>query len=115
MKKALLSSLFFLTCIVSGYAQILYGTTTQGGLNNGGTIIKFLPAVNNITVAHSFEAPALRDPGQNDFIEVSGKLYGMSNEGGAHSVGGIFSFDPATSTFARLKDFNGDDGAFPGR
>jgi uncharacterized repeat protein (TIGR03803 family) len=40
-----------------------------------------------------------------------GKLYGMTNMEGSADVGVIFSFDPSTSTYTKVKDFNGVDGA----
>ena len=55
MKKPLLVIIYFLACAITMQAQILYGTTFNGGADGGGTIIKFLPAANNLTVAKSFE------------------------------------------------------------
>ena len=37
----------------------------------------------------------------------------MTSSGGSSSNGIIFSFDPATSTYVNLKDFDGTNGAFP--
>src|SRR5687768_477969 len=42
-----------------------------------------------------------------------GKLYGMTNNGGSSNLGVIFSFDPSSSTFTKLKDYNGINGANP--
>ena len=42
MKKTLLTIIYFLACIFSIHAQILYGTTTYGGNDGGGTINKFI-------------------------------------------------------------------------
>ena len=35
-----------------------------------------------------------------------GKLYGMTSHGGSNGYGVIFSFDPSTSTYTKLKDFD---------
>src|SRR5438477_486950 len=46
-----------------------------------------------------------------------GKLYGMTSNGGSNSFGDgggvIFSFDPLSSTYTKLKDFNVVDGSHP--
>ena len=42
-----------------------------------------------------------------------GKLYGMTASGGSSGFGVIFSFDPSSSTYTKLKDFDGTNGANP--
>src|SRR6185369_1985868 len=47
-------------------------------------------------------------------IENNGKLYGITQDGGANSDGVIFSFDPAgEGTYTDLYDFDGDTGSSP--
>jgi uncharacterized repeat protein (TIGR03803 family) len=47
-------------------------------------------------------------------IQVSdGKLYGMTSAGGDHTRGVIFSYDPATSAYTKLIDFDGTNGRNP--
>src|SRR5947208_996528 len=118
MKKILLGTIYFLACIVSIEAQTLYGTTLHGGASEAGTIIKFLPATNNLTVAKSFESnPA--NPNYANFVQASdGKLYGTAGGGkkfgaGSNGYGVIFSFDPLSSTYTKLFDFNGKNGYNP--
>ena len=41
-----------------------------------------------------------------------GKLYGMTSYGGSGSYGVIFSYDPSSSTYTKLMDFDGTNGAF---
>ena len=113
MKKTLLSIIYFLACIFSIQAQVLYGTTRAGGLRGGGTINKFMPATNNLTVAKSFETIDRR-PTQNFILASDGKLYGMTSGGGNNNdFGVIFSFDPSSSTYTKLKDFDNANGANP--
>ncbi len=45
MKKILPSIIYFLACLFSIQAQTLYGTTSMGGNDGGGTINKFIPAI----------------------------------------------------------------------
>ena len=122
MKKNLLSVICFLECIISVHAQTLYGLTPKGGNDGVGTLIKFIPATNNLTVAKSFENYA-RNPFFTNLIQASnGKLYGMTSFGGNDSIvyatlhggGVIFSFDPSTSSYTKLKDFDGTNGLGPG-
>jgi uncharacterized repeat protein (TIGR03803 family) len=58
MKKYLIGIICFFACIFSIQAQTLYGTTYYGGNGGGGTISKFIPATNNLTVVKSFESLA---------------------------------------------------------
>jgi len=120
MKKSLLLIIYFLECILSIDAQTLYGLTPYGGNDGVGSLIKFIPTTNNLTVAKSFENYA-KYPQYTNFIEASdGKLYGMTLYGGNDKLGGpgygggvILSFDPSTSTYTNLKNFNGTDGIHP--
>src|SRR5450432_1286848 len=103
MKKALLSMTCFLAYIFSIQAQTLYSTTFYGG-NGGGTINKFVPVTNDLVVSKTFEGFTTNSYYTN-FIQASdGKLYGMSVSGGSSGVGVIFSFDPSSFTYTKLKD-----------
>ena len=42
-----------------------------------------------------------------------GKLYGMTSGGGSSGYGVIFSFDPSSSTYTKLKDFDDRMVAYP--
>ncbi|MDQ2719852.1 MAG: T9SS type A sorting domain-containing protein [Bacteroidota bacterium] len=113
MKKILLGFAYFLVSIFSIQAQTLYGTTFNGGNNGGGTINKFIPATNNLIVPKSFEDIA-SNPQFTNFIQASdGKLYGMTQQGGSSNMGVIFSFDPTSSTYTKVKDFDNTNGAYP--
>ncbi|MEO7482757.1 MAG: choice-of-anchor tandem repeat GloVer-containing protein, partial [Ferruginibacter sp.] len=121
MKKIILQIICFSLCVISAQAQSLYGLTSYGGNDGWGALIKFIPATNNLTVAKSFESFAA-NPHYTNFIQASdGKLYGMTLYGGSHLPGGrlgsgggaIFSFDPSTSIYTKLMDFDGINGANP--
>jgi hypothetical protein len=49
MKKKLLSIICFLACVISVHAQTLFGLTPDGGNDGAGSLIKFIPATNNLT------------------------------------------------------------------
>ena len=43
-----------------------------------------------------------------------GKIYGMTSEGGSsYGYGVIFSFDPSSSTYKKIFDFDGTNGGNP--
>ncbi|MDB5280717.1 MAG: Por secretion system C-terminal sorting protein [Ferruginibacter sp.] len=121
MKKVLLGFMCFFISITAINAQTLYGTTFAGGANGTGTIVKYTVATNELVVVKSFDAvssdPAATNDGVNpsaSLIQASdGKLYGMTINGGTGNNGVIFSYDPRTSQYTKLKDFQGIDGAHP--
>src|SRR5215210_712320 len=99
MKKSLIGIICFFACILSIQAQTLYGTTYNGGNDGVGTIIKFIPATNNLTVVKSFSFESSAAYPTGSLIRASdGKLYGMTLNGGSNDAGVIFSFDPSTFT-----------------
>lgn len=115
MKKILLSIIYFLGGILSIQAQTLY-TTVNGGGDGGGTIIRFIPATNNLTVLKSLKS---NDPANGGsptgslVLAGNGKLYGMTQFGGSTNQGVIFSYDPASGNYIKLHDFDGTNGANP--
>jgi uncharacterized repeat protein (TIGR03803 family) len=56
MKKILLSIIYFLACTFYLRSQTLYGTTSNGGNEGAGTINRFIPATNTLTVVQSFKS-----------------------------------------------------------
>lgn len=113
MKKIILIILSLFGGINFLPAQVLYGTTTNGGNDGGGTINKFIPSTNNLTVVKSFENIAT-NPVYTNFVQANdGKLYGLLAQGGRFGYGAIFSFDPATGLYTKLNDFDGVNGANP--
>jgi len=112
MKKIILTLSFILASYILK-AQVLYGTTYLGGKNNGGAICKLVTSANTLSAAFSFDAPDGKTP-QSSLLQASdGKLYGMTSDGGENSKGVIFLYDPATSTYTTLENFDGLDGASP--
>jgi uncharacterized repeat protein (TIGR03803 family) len=104
MKKILLSVLCLLIFTLSLQAQVLYGITTAGGNYGGGTINKFIPATNELTVAKSFERLDA-NPRASLTQASNGKLYGVTNNA-------IFRYDPSSFTYVVLKEFSELDGTF---
>jgi uncharacterized repeat protein (TIGR03803 family) len=92
----------------------LYGMTNGGGSNFAGVIFSFDPSSSTYTKLKDFDNTNGAFPFGSTLVQASdGKLYGMTNGGGSGGYGVIFSFDPSSSTYTKLKDFDNTDGANP--
>ncbi len=84
----------------------LYGMTTYGGAIDAGVLFSFNPTSSAFSALVNFAGSSGAYP-HGSLIQASdGKLYGNTYSGGSSGVGVLFSFTPATSTYARLKDFD---------
>ena len=111
MKRTLFLFCFLLNVFSFLQAQPSFlGLTEQGA--GYGAISKYDATTNTINLAHSFNLKGA-NPNGKMIKATDGKLYGMTTEGGASGHGVIFSFDPATSNYTVLKNFNKTDGANP--
>lgn len=94
-------------------AQVLYGTTSNGGDNDGGTICKLDVSAKTLTPVFSFDG---RDAANanGSFIQLAdGKLYGMAMNGGTKGFGAIFTYDPGTAVYKKIWDFDSVNGSHP--
>jgi uncharacterized repeat protein (TIGR03803 family) len=103
---------------------ILYGTTFNGGPNDGGTVYKFDPTTGMETVVYSFCSQTNCTDGLHPFanlLNIAGKLYGTTTQGGAScgayptGCGTVFMIDPDSSAETVLYSFHGGatDGWYP--
>ena len=92
----------------------LYGTTYQGGSFGYGIIYSFDPSNNTYTKVTNFDFDNGGQPyGDNGMIEASdGKLYGITVMGGKTGWGVVYSFDPSTSVYTKLKDLDNLSGNY---
>lgn len=85
----------------------LYGTTTQGGLNDDGIIFEFDPLTHVFTKLFDFDGPVSGSSSMGRMIQAdNGYLYGLTGAGGVNDVGVIFKFEPGLATYTKLFDFN---------
>ena len=91
----------------------LYGMTTYGGLNGAGVLFCFNTATLQYTKILDFNNTNGAYPTGSLMQATDGKLYGMTTYGGSKGFGVIFSVDPATSVFTKLKEFAGTNGNNP--
>jgi uncharacterized repeat protein (TIGR03803 family) len=84
----------------------LYGTTTAGGANNGGTIFK-LAKGRTITTLASFPSvsPGYAAGPSSLIMDTSGNLYGTDTVGGVNNTGTIFKLAKGSSTITTLASF----------
>lgn len=93
-------------------AGILYGTSSAGGLGNGGTIFTYTPATGVESIALNFDGSYGYNP--SPLLNVGGTLYGTTNSGGPSQWGSVFQFNPATSQTSLVYSFKGGtDGGNP--
>lgn len=85
-----------------------YGLTSAGGTYGYGTLFVYDNQASTFTKLVDFDGTSKgRQPLGSLIQATNGKLYGLTYQGGQNSVGVMFSYDPATSTFTKLYDFTG--------
>jgi uncharacterized repeat protein (TIGR03803 family) len=94
----------------------LYGMTLDGGTYGAGVIYKVDTSTLNYTVVYNFDGTHGSNP-YGSLIQASdGKFYGTTSEGGTnyHNYSGVlFSFDPGTSMYTDLYEFDDSSAGTP--
>lgn len=101
--------------------SVLYGTTTEGGANDLGTLFSVNSNGTGYAVLHTFAGGA-GDGSRPEFGSLvfdGTRFFGMTSAGGANNLGVVFSYDttaPPATAFSLLHSFAGGaaDGASPG-
>ncbi len=89
---------------------VFYGMTTDGGEYGYGIIYRFESGPGSFTRILSFEGEVSGKDGSGSMVFASnGKFYGMTVTGGIHDKGILFEFEPATETFIKKVDFDGNE------
>jgi uncharacterized repeat protein (TIGR03803 family) len=70
-----------------------YGTTTQGGANNVGTVFKLNAGTNTLTTLVTFTGTNGAEPYAGLIADAAGNLYGTTRIGGAGNAGTIFKIE----------------------
>jgi hypothetical protein len=80
----------------------LYGVTETGGTLGGGTVYELTPGSGGIwskteLYSFTFGTGDVSFPTSNLVSDAKGNLYGLSPEGGANGVGGVFELSPGSN------------------
>jgi uncharacterized repeat protein (TIGR03803 family) len=93
------------------YDGKLYGTTSWGGQYNNGILFEFDYRNQTVTKRFDFDEIITGKAPRSGLLQSSnGKLYGTTEEGGVHSQGVIFEFNPNNGNFVKKLDFSLPDG-----
>jgi uncharacterized repeat protein (TIGR03803 family) len=100
--------------LVQGTDGNFYGTTSQGAVNNGGTVFKVTPG-GTLTTLYSFCSQANCADGSRPIggliQATSGLLYGTTFSGGTESDGTVFSLSVGLRPFVKTSPTSGRIGA----
>jgi uncharacterized repeat protein (TIGR03803 family) len=88
-----------------------YGTTSDGGANDDGTVFRITPA-GELTILHSFDLTDGGDPDSALVQATNGSFYGTTTGGGANGYGTVFKIT-AGGTLTTLHSFDMTDGESP--
>ena len=91
-----------------------YGMASNGGQTNDGVIFEYDPVADNYLVVHHFSWATSGTTPYGSLVELDGKYYGMTNDGGINGDGALFEFDPSSNVLTVLRHFfSATDGETP--
>jgi uncharacterized repeat protein (TIGR03803 family) len=102
--------------LVVGTNGALYGTTSNGGTNDAGTLFTIRPDGSGYAVLHYFGGSSADGhyPGYGGLITGCGQiLYGTTAGGGANGLGTVFTIRQDGSGYKILRSFSTNDGTHP--
>jgi uncharacterized repeat protein (TIGR03803 family) len=99
--------------VINGPDGNMYGLCAAGGANGGGTIFKIDASTDIYTDEYDLTTANGSAAYGKLMLANDGKMYGLTQSGGANNVGVIFSYEPATHTYTKLYVFDNTSGANP--
>jgi uncharacterized repeat protein (TIGR03803 family) len=102
--------------LISDSAGNLYGATTVGGSDGGGTVFELTPSNGNWTLSVLYSFTGGAGPANSLVMDTAGNLYGTTVEDGTYGVGNVFELTPSGGNwiYTDLHDFTGgSDGSDP--
>ena len=103
--------------VIEGSDGMLYGTTSNGGSNDVGTVFKMRKDATGYTLIHSFSTNNLdgRQPHDGVIQGKDGYLYGSTQLGGSNGSGTVFKMKTDGTAYQILHSFglSGGDGTRP--
>jgi uncharacterized repeat protein (TIGR03803 family)/autotransporter-associated beta strand protein len=92
--------------------SLLYGMTSDGGANGGGTVFRIPTGGGLVTTMLSFASSSANPTGS--LLLNGSTLYGLTSGGGTSNLGAVFSMPAAGGAATTLFSFNGTNGSNPG-
>lgn len=84
---------------------VFYGTTSWGGTNGVGSVYELEYGTDKYSHKASFTESMGIFP-MGDLAQApDGRVFGVTDNGGAHRDGTVFSYNPSTNTLSKLEDF----------
>lgn len=90
-----------------------YSVTYDGGSARSGSLFEYNPVINGITKKIDLSTSATGHVPKGKLTYYSGKLYGITENGGSDDKGVIYSYDLATGTYA-VRQHMTDATGYPG-
>jgi uncharacterized repeat protein (TIGR03803 family) len=87
----------------------LYGMCSQGGNSNYGVLFEYNPSTDSFVIKHHFNGTNGRNPFGNLTYHSSGKLFGLTYQGGNSNDGILFEFRLSNDSFYKRHDFDGSN------
>jgi uncharacterized repeat protein (TIGR03803 family) len=99
--------------LIQDSAGNLYGTASQGGSLQHGTVFKLSPRVTKVLFGFSNPAKGIYPYGRV-VQDLAGNTYGTTAEGGTFGYGTVFKVDPSNKeTVLHSFSYSNGDGAYP--
>jgi uncharacterized repeat protein (TIGR03803 family) len=96
--------------LADGGDGFLYGTTTSGATNGGGSVFRLNPTERTIGIVYAF--PGGSEP-EGSLLRKGSSLYGTTRRGGASYLGTVFKLDLPGGGVTTLHTFSGSNGSYP--
>ena len=94
-------------------APITNGFMVGAYPNTEGSILCNAPGDTSFSQVFHFKEYTAQQPGYSHFVELNGKLYGMTWGGGKYIKGALFSYELSTGIYEQLYNFDGIHGQSP--
>ncbi|MBL7931782.1 MAG: T9SS type A sorting domain-containing protein [Bacteroidia bacterium] len=92
----------------------IYGLASSGGAGSGGTLFHYSPTSNTFTKKVDLNTSNNGGPCHGGLtLANNGLYYGMTNVGGANSVGTIFEYAKTSNTYTKKIDLTTANGSLP--
>jgi uncharacterized repeat protein (TIGR03803 family) len=99
--------------VIEDASGTLFGTASQGGASNAGTVFELAKGSGTITTLASFNGSNGELPYAGVIEDASGTLFGTTDAGGASNAGTVFELAKGSGTITTLASFNRTNGANP--